>query len=106
MSDPNRSALGNTAVSFPPRLGQTLHLVWSLPLLFPSFLFASRVLMGAVVVKAGQDGRVKHFFQIFLGQGRALHVGHRVDLCGAVLCIRRVHRSLTILRQVNENLKG
>lgn len=99
-----RSALGHTAVPFPPGLGQTLHLVRCLPLLFSSFLFPSRVLMGAVVLQAGQYRRVKHFLQIFLGQGRALHVGHGSDLHGTVPGVCWVHWSLPVLSQVNEDL--
>lgn len=62
--------------------------------------------MGAAVLQAGQYGRVKHFFQILLGQRRALHVGHSSNLHRAVPGICWVHRSLPVLSQVNENLKG
>ena len=102
-SDP-RSALGHTAVPFPPWLGQTLHLVRRLPLLFLSFLFPSRELLGAVVLQTGQYGCVKHFFKVLLGQRGALHVGHRSDLHGTVPGVRWLDGPLPIPRQVDENL--
>lgn len=101
----HRSALSYAAVPFPPRLGQSLHLVRRLPLLFPSLLLPSRVLVGAAVLQAGQDRRVEHLLQVLLGQRGALHVGHSSDLHGTVLGICRVHRALPVLRQVDENLQ-
>jgi len=61
--------------------------------------------MGAVVLQAGQYGRVEHFFQVLLGQGRALHVGHGSDLHRTVTGICWVHGSLPVLSQVDEDLK-
>lgn len=62
--------------------------------------------MGAAVLKAGQYGRVKHFFQVLLGQWRALHVSHSSNLCGTVPRICGVHGSLPVLSQVDKDLQG
>lgn len=99
-------ALGHAAVPLPPRLGQTLHFVRRLFLLFPTLLFPSRLLLRAAAVEAGQYGRVKHFLQVLLGQGGALHIGQRSHLCRARLRVCRLHGSLPVLSQVNENLNG
>lgn len=100
------SVLGHAAVPLPPRLGQTLHFVWRLSLLFPTFLFPSRVLVRAAVVEAGQYGRVKHFLQVLLGQGGALHIGYSSHLYCTLLRLCRLHGSLPELCQVNQNLNG
>lgn len=62
------------------------------------------MLMGAVILQAGQYGRVKHFLQIFLGEGRALDVSHGTNLHCTILGVHWVHWSLPVLSQVNENL--
>lgn len=103
-TDP-RSALRHTAVPSPPRLGQTGHLVGFLALLFPALVFPSGVLVGAVVLQAGQDGRVKHLFEILLGEGGTFHVGQGSDLCRALAGVCRVHGPLVVLRQVDQNLR-
>lgn len=100
-----RSALGHTAVPFPPWFRQTRHLVRCLPLFFPSFFFSSQVLMGAVVLQAGQYGCVKHFLEILLGQRGALHVGHSSNLHRTALGVQWFYGLLPVLIQVNENLK-
>ena len=75
-------------------------------MLLLSFLFPSQVLLGAVVLQAGQYGCVKHFLKIFLGQRGALHVGHSSNLHRTVPGVRWYHRLLPILSQVNENLNN
>jgi len=97
--------LSHAAVPFPPRLWYALHLVWCLPLLFSPFLFPSRLLTGAAVLQASQYGCVKHFLEIFLGQRGALHVGHGSNLHRTVPGVPRVHRTLSVFSQVDEDLK-
>lgn len=53
--------------------------------------------MGAVVLQAGQYGRVKHFFKIFLGQRGALHVGHSSNLHRTALGVHWVYGLLPVL---------